>query len=344
MLRATFAVPGDIETLTGGYHYARSLIAAGPAAGLTLDLLPLPGGFPAPTAAAAAEALARLAAAPADRPLLVDGLAYGALPAEGLAAVAAPMVALLHHPLALEAGLPPAEAARLKASERAALRFARAVVTTSKATARQAAALFDLDPARIAIAPPGLDRGPVARLAGDPPGILCVGSLTPRKAQHVLVAALARLRERPWRAALVGLTDLDPAYAADLATRIDAAGLSERIARHGGVDRASLDALYAGADLFCLPSAYEGYGMVYAEAMARGLPVIAARHAASEEVVGEAGLLVAPGDTEALAGALAALLDDAERRRALGAAGLARAAAFPGWEETARIVKGALAG
>jgi glycosyltransferase involved in cell wall biosynthesis len=340
---ATLAVPGDVNALTGGYAYARALLAAAPGAGLALDLLALPDGFPFPSPQAVETALARLAAAPAHRPLLVDGLALGALPAAGLARLRAPLAGLLHHPLALEAGLDSATAARLEASERAALAQARAVVTTSRATARTAVALFGLDPARVSVAPPGLDRGPVAALAGDPPAILCVGSLTPRKAQHVLVDALARIAERRWRATLAGLADRDPAYAAEVAGAIRATGLEGRVTLAGGLDRAALDAAYAGADLFCLPSTYEGYGMVYAEAMVRGLPVVAARHAASEEVVGAAGLLTPPGDAAALAGALAGLLDAPERRRALAAAGRARAEAFPDWDVTARRVAAALA-
>jgi glycosyltransferase involved in cell wall biosynthesis len=343
MLRASFAIPGDLGTLTGGYHYARRLIAAAPAAGLSLEPLALPDGFPFPSEDATVEALERLEAAPPDRPLLVDGLAFGALPAAGLARVRAPLAALLHHPLALEAGLTPAQRTALETSERAALALARLVVTTSRATAETAIALFGLDPARMIVAPPGLDRGSVAALSGEPPMILCVGSLTPRKAQHVLVDALARIADRPWRAALVGLADRDPAYAAAVDDAIAAAGLGDRVARHGGLERAALDELYAGADLFCLPSLYEGYGMVYAEAMASGLPVVAARHAASEEVVGDAGLLVPPGDVGALADALAALLDAPDARRRLGAKGRARAEAFPRWEETAQIVAAALA-
>lgn len=340
MIRATFAIPGDLDAPTGGYAYARRLLEHAPAAGLDLAHLPLPGGFPLASEAAVAGALDALAAAPADRPLLVDGLAFGALPAAGLARVGAPLAALLHHPLALEAGLDPADAARLEASERAALALARAVIVTSRATAGTAASRFDVDPARLTVARPGVDRGPRAALSGDPPVILCVGSLTPRKAQDVLLDALSRLADRPWRARIAGW-EADPAFAARL--REAAAALGDRVRFAGALDRAALDAAYAGADLCCLPSTYEGYGMVYAEAMARGLPVVAARHAASEEVVGAAGRLVPPGDARALAAAVGDLLADPGARRRLGAAGFDRAATLPDWRETAAQVAAALA-
>jgi glycosyltransferase involved in cell wall biosynthesis len=85
--------------------------------------------------------------------------------------------------------------------------------------------------------------------------------------------------------------------------------------------------------------------MVFAEAMARGLPVVAARIAAAEEVLGEdAGALVPVDDADALAGALAALLDDAELRRRKGDAAVSRAAALPGWDATAATILRAMEG
>ncbi|TVQ56191.1 MAG: glycosyltransferase [Rhodobacteraceae bacterium] len=340
MIRAAFAVPGDLSTPTGGYAYARRLLSDGPAAGLFLDHLALPGGFPHPDAAAVSAAAAALAAAPADRPLLVDGLAFGALPAEALAVVAAPLAALVHHPLALESGLDAATAARLAASERAALGFARAVVTPSAAVARTLVDAYGVAAEKITVAAPGLDPAAPAAGDGDPPHILCVGSLSPRKAQDVLIAALTRIAAMPWRATLVGAA-LDPTFAAGLAKA--AAPLGQRVTFLGALDAARLDAVYASADIFCLPSRYEGYGMVYAEAMARALPVVAARHATAEAILpAAAAALVPPGDAPALAEALAALLDDPDRRARMGAAGRAAAAQLPGWDETVRRVAGAL--
>jgi glycosyltransferase involved in cell wall biosynthesis len=333
---AGFAIPGDLGAPTGGYAYARGVLAAAPGA---FAVIALPGDFPAPSKASAEAAAKAMAAWPADLPLLVDGLAFGAMPTAALRRVKAPMTALLHHPLGLETGLSGAEAARLTESERAALGFAKAVVVTSAATAQTVAAMFGVDPARITVARPGLERAPRATGGGATPVILCVATLTPRKGQDVLVEALARLRGRPWRAVLTGALDRAPDYAQAVARQIAGAGLGDRVRLTGPADAAALAAHYAGADLFCLPSRYEGYGMVFAEAMARGLPVVAARIAAAEEVVGEdAGTLVPADDPDALAGALAALLDDPGLRRAKSEAALARAAALPGWDETAATI------
>ena len=334
MIRATFAVPGDLSTPTGGYHYARRLIEAGPGVGLALDHLALPDGFPFPDADAVSGALAAMRDAPADRPLLVDGLAYGALPADALRRVAAPIAVLLHHPLALETGLAPERAARLEASERAALRVARAVATPSEPTAAQVSEMFGVPRAAITVARPGLDRGPPAARRGDPPVILSVGTLTPRKDHATLIAALSRIADRPWLVVIAGDATRDPACAAAL--REAAAPLGDRVDFPGQLDSAALDRSYAGADVFCLPSRYEGYGMVYAEAMARGLPLVVVRNAAAEALVPhDAALMTPPGDAEALAAALAMVLDDRERADRMAEAARDAADAFPGWENAA---------
>ncbi len=337
MIRATFAIPGDLSTPTGGYHYARRLMEAGPAGGLALDHLALPDGFPFPDAEAVDGALAAMRNAPPDRPLLVDGLAYGALPSDGLRRVPAPLAVLLHHPLALETGLAPEGAARLETSERAALGVARAVATPSEPTAAQVSEMFGVPREAITVARPGLDRGPLAARRGDPPVILSVGTLTPRKDHATLIAALGRVVDRPWRAVIVGDATRDPACAAML--REAAAPLGDRVAFPGQLDSAALDDAYAGADLFCLPSRYEGYGMVYAEAMTRGLPLVVARNAAAEALLPpDAALMTPPGDAEALAAALAAVLDDRDRADRMAEAAREAAEAFPGWENTASVI------
>src|SRR6056297_1981587 len=183
-LAATLAVPGDLSTPTGGYEYARRLLAAAPAAGLTLTHLALPDDFPEPSEAAVRETLARLAATPG--PLLVDGLAHGALPAEGLRPLGPRLAALHHHPLGLETGLAPAETARRLAAEAAALAETRAVICTSRTTAATLNDRLNVPPERITVALPGLDPAPKAPRRGEPPVVLGVGTISRRKGWDVL--------------------------------------------------------------------------------------------------------------------------------------------------------------
>jgi SAM-dependent methyltransferase len=136
------------------------------------------------------------------------------------------------------------------------------------------------------------------------------------------------------RLELIGETDADPAYAASVHAAIADARYSSICVR-GSVDDSRLGAAYANADLFVLPSRYEGYGIVYAEALALGLPVIACDVGPIPELVGEdAAILVPPGDTETLSGALDLLLRDSTLRLRMSIAARHRAAHLPRWEDT----------
>jgi glycosyltransferase involved in cell wall biosynthesis len=340
-VRLTFAVPGRLDTPTGGYGYDRQLIAALCARGCDVRHLSLPGAWPRPTPGHRAATSAALAGLPDGDLVLIDGLAFGAMPAEAVAeAGRLRLVALVHHPLGDESGLAPAERDRLLASETGALGQARAIVCTSPATARRLANL-GVPSERITVAPPGTDPGSRSPGAGDPPLILSIGSLIPRKRHDVLIAALASLRDRRWHARILGSPALDPATAAALSAQIDASGLASRITLAGAVPDPRAD--LATADLFALASEYEGYGMAFAEALSQGLPVVACRSGAIADLVPEAaGALVAPGDPDAFAAALAALLDDAARRRACAEAAWRAGQRLPTWGETAAQVAAAL--
>jgi glycosyltransferase involved in cell wall biosynthesis len=330
-----FVLPGDPETLTGGYEYDRRIVAGLRSLGWNVRVDALAGAYPAPTTAERAEAARRFAALPDGARVVVDGLALGALPA--VAAVEAArlrLVALVHHPLAEETGLAAKAARRLAASERAALGAARNVIVTS-APMVAALAAYGVEPARCVVVEPGTDAAPLARGSGGAaPVLLAVATLTPRKGHALLVGALAGLRERAWRLECVGSDQRDAATAGGLREQVGALGLAGRIALRGEAGPEALAAAYDRADLFVSPSLYEGYGMALAEALARGLPVVATRTGAAETLLGEdAGLLVPPGDIAELRAALARMLDDPGLRRRC-AEGAARARArLPRWHE-----------
>jgi glycosyltransferase involved in cell wall biosynthesis len=267
--------------------------------------------------------------------LLIDGLAYGAFPPE--LAEQAEATVLLHHPLCDESGLDEASARRAFETERAALAHARHVIVTSPLTARDVASRFGVAPARITVAEPGLDRAEPAPLDGEPPRLLAVGSVTPRKGYGYLVDALAGLTGLPWTCAIYGATDRDEDEVARIEAMIESAGLNGRIALRGSVPLGDLGAVYHAADAFVAPSLHEGYGMAVTEAMAHGLPVIASRAGALPETAPVARL-VAVADTAGLRTALGEVLGDAARRRRMGAQSLDFARSRPGWDGTARMV------
>jgi glycosyltransferase involved in cell wall biosynthesis len=343
--RLAFAVPGDLATPTGGYAYDRRMIAELGELGWRIDLLDLCEGFPWPNEATGLTARARLLAIPAGRIIVVDGLALGVLPdAAAELSDHHPLLALVHHPLALEAGLSIERADALRASERAALAAVQAVVVTSPATARLVAAEYGVPAERIAVARPGSDPAPLAR--GSQDGIvrlLSVGAVVPRKGFAVLIAALATLPDLNWQLTIAGDRTRDRDAAARLDADIARYALENRITALGAVSPPRLAALYAEADMFVLASHFEGYGMAYAEAVAHGLPVIGTNAGAIPETVPvDAGLLVAPGDIPALAHALRRVIGNAALRRQLAGAARAAAPQLPTWRQSAEIFARAL--
>ncbi len=344
MTRAVFAIPGDIDLATGGYTYDRRVLALLPRFGVEVRHLQLPGSFPAPAAADLDETAQQLAAVAPEDVLMVDGLAYGAMPEAVIGRARSPIVALVHHPLCLEAGLAAARRAELRALETAALRLARRVVVTSPATARTLERDFAVPREALAVAEPGTERA--ARATGSPAGplqLLAVGAVVPRKAYDVLVRALAGHKETDWRLAIVGPTDRSAEALAGLHAAIADTGLAGRIGLVGPVSQERLSGYYAAADIFLMPSLYEGYGMVLAEAMARGLPIVCTTGGAAAETVPDgAAIKVPPGDERALGDAIGRLLRDAGLRRRLADASWAAAQRLPAWEDTARTIAGVI--
>jgi glycosyltransferase involved in cell wall biosynthesis len=268
------------------------------------------------------------------------------MPAALIDTLQSPILALVHHPLCLEAGLSDAHKRALLASEMGALARARRVLVTSPVTAATLAADFAVPRDRITVAVPGTDPAPRAPRAGGmgtPLQLLSVGSVIPRKAYDTLVRALAPLRERHWHLTIIGSADRDAGARAALEAALRDTGLAERVSLHGPASTGELADLYAAADLFVMASLYEGYGMVLAEALARGLPIVCTTGGAAAETVPDAAALkVVPGDERALGEAIGRALDDAALRRRLGDAAWAIGQRLPRWEDTARIVAGAV--
>jgi glycosyltransferase involved in cell wall biosynthesis len=299
-----FAVPGDLATPTGGYAYDRRMIAELAGLGWRVEVADIGNDFPRPSARTLDATRSRLSAVPKGIPIVIDGLAFGALPE--LAADLHPdhpLIALVHHPLALESGLSAAEADRFLQRERAALAYSDNVIVTSPATARLLSADYGVDSADITVAVPGSEpRAPAPGSHDGTLALLAVGSVVRRKGYDVLVAALSGLRDLPWRLTIAGDLGRDPATAQELDADIRRRGLGERIALVGAVQERRLDELYGGADIFVLPSRHEGYGMAFSEAIAHGLPVVGTTAGAIPETVpSEAGVLVPPDDSDALA-------------------------------------------
>jgi glycosyltransferase involved in cell wall biosynthesis len=330
-------VPGPLDQRTGGYIYDRRIADGLRALGWRVWVHELEGRFPIADAVARAAARTCLDACGREPGvLLIDGLALPGF-ADFADALPSPWLALVHHPLALETGLGEADAATLAALERRLLAGAARILVTSPRTARDLAG-YGVEPERTGIVLPGTDPAAQASgSSGSQPMLLCVGALTPRKGHAVLIDALARLRDLEWRLVCVGSALRDQANAERIFASVVARGLQDRVRFVGEQDEAGLGFWYARADLSVLASYHEGYGMVLAEALARGLPVVATRAGAIPDTVPEdAGLLVPPGDAAAMAQALRRVLSETELRQSLRRGAAAARQRLPGWPEAAR--------
>lgn len=339
-VRLAFAIPGDPATSTGGYVYDRRVMALLPDHAIAPRVLALPGSFPFPSQADLATTRAVFESVEPDETILADGLAWGAFPRAFASGIRAPVIALCHHPLGLEAGLTPAQTRALIENERDILGITDHVIVTSNATRATLIERFSVAPVAITVAEPGVDRAPPARGGGSQTvHMIAVGAIAPRKGYDVLVDALARIADLDWRLLIAGALDRAPDTVAALRAQIDASDLAGRVELIGTVDDAQLAALYDSSDLLVSASRYEGYGMALAEAMIRGLPIVSTTGGAAADTVPDAAALkVPPDNADALARALRDAISDAALRARLAAGSLRSAQNLPTWASAARTI------
>jgi glycosyltransferase involved in cell wall biosynthesis len=315
-----FLVPAGFETRpSGGNIYDRRLQAG--LVGLGMDVV-----------THEVEPAGPLPELPSDALVLVDGLVASWTGGRTGAARTVPLVHMVFE----------------TPGERELLRAAPAVVTTSGWTRRWLVDHYGLDAGRVHVAAPGVDIAdpvPGSEAGGE---LLCVAGVQPAKGQDVLLAALAELADLDWRCTLVGALDLDEDFVDELHKAAADSGIADRVTFAGPLPHDDVRAAYAGADLLVLPSRAETYGMVVSEALAHGLPVVATAVGGVPEALGHGddgstpGLLVRPGDPEALAGALRRWLEEPRRRRRLRRSAGLRRLTLPTWSRTTAQVVSAL--
>jgi glycosyltransferase involved in cell wall biosynthesis len=334
---------------SGGNTYDRRVCRGLAAVGWSVREHAVPGDWPRPGPAGHAALVRAVRQIPDAAVVLVDGLIASAAP-EALVGQARRLrqVVLVHMPLGHR---PPGdEDGVVRARERDVLGAAVAVVTTSAWTRRRLGELYALPADRVHVAEPGVDAAGLApgSAAGD--ALLCVAAVTPDKGHDVLLDGLATAADLSWRCACVGSLDRDPAFAEEVRRRARDSGLRDRVRFLGPRIGSELDRAYASADLLVLASRAESYGMAVTEALARGLPVLAAEVGGVTEALGHGedgtrpGLLVPPGDPAALGTALRSWLGDAKLRGRLRRAARERRASLCGWPATTSVLAGVLAG
>jgi glycosyltransferase involved in cell wall biosynthesis len=332
-------VPAGIDNParpSGGNYFDRRIATALAALGWNIVEHRLPGSWPSPAPCDAGALPRLLAGLPDGAVVLVDSLVALASAVPSATAGRLRLVVLVHMLLASADDVGP----RL-ALERAALRQAAAVVTTSVWTRDRIGTRHGIRPDGILVLEPGTDRGPVAQGSAGGGELLCVAAVTSNKGHDVLIDVLGGVAGLDWSCTFAGAVDLEPGLMDKLRQQAREAGIAERLHWLGPLTRAELGSRYAASDALVLASRHESYGMVVAEALAHGLPAIASNTGGVPEALGRSdsgavpGLLVPPGDPSALAGALRCWLQDAALRRSLRAAALERRDTLPSWDDAA---------
>jgi glycosyltransferase involved in cell wall biosynthesis len=322
-------LPNDIDdpaAPSGGNVYDRRLIAGLTALGWRVCEHPVYGTWPAPTPGDLSALAGELESLPDGALVVVDGLIASCVPASLFERLC--VVVLVHMPLRTP-------------NEREVLSRVQAVVTTSSWTRELLIRSYAIPAHRITPALPGVDAAAIVPGSAGGRRLLCVATVAPHKGHDVLVSALARLGDLRWECVCAGALDSDRQFASSLPTL---PGLSFA----GPLTGADLDAAFAASDLVVLPSRGETYGMVLAEALARGIPVVATEVGGVPEALGAApdgtrpGILVPPEDSDAMASALRSWLTDPALRESLRRSAIARRPGLPGWDSAAATVASVL--
>ena len=274
-----------------------------------------------------------------------QSLSYGLL---GIARGGYPTVATIHHPITVDRDSELQAAStwkkRLKirrwysflAMQRRVSRRLSHIITVSECSRRDIGREFRVQPERFRVVPNGINTDcfyPLPGVRRSDTRILVTSSAdTPLKGLRFLLEAVAGIRRRrDISVVVIG----QPRKNGTSEGLLKEFGLGETVRFTGRIAAEEFARHYAEATMAVIPSLYEGFGMPAGEAMACGVPVISSTGGALPEVVGDAGILVAPGDAEALRQAIETLLDDPQRRRRLAEAGLERVRNALTWRRAA---------
>jgi glycosyltransferase involved in cell wall biosynthesis len=343
-MKIGFVIYGSLDTLSGGYLYDRMLVEALRAHDDTVEIISLPWRNYA--AHLADNFHFRLP--PHLDVLIQDELNHPSLIAANRRPHTVPIVSLVHHLRASEQR--PAWQNRFyRLVEKRYLQSVDGFIFNSKTTKRVVSSLIgDARPAIVAYPPTDRfgasisDSFVAARAAESTPlQILFLGNVIARKGLHTLLNAIGQNDILSCKLDVVGGLTIEPAYAQKMKELVPVLGLSSQVTFYSSLDNAPLIEKLKSAHVLVVPSSYEGFGIVYLEGMAFGLPAIGTTAGAASEIIrdGETGYLIAPNDSTTLAARLALLANDRALLARLSLNALKRYQSQPGWEETAESIR-----
>lgn len=350
-MRVALVLYGNLDFMSGGFLYDRMLVDYLRRQGEEVEVvsLPWPSYFGGLLDNFSPVLKRRLRSVRADV-MLQDELAHPSLfwinrSLKGRGQ--APTVAIVHHLRCSEER--PAWQNRLyRLVERQYLASVTGFICNSQATRESVEQLVGADKPGV-VARPGANRftlhltqEDIAARAREPGPlrVMFLGNLIPRKGLHILLAALGQLPRQGWRLTVVGSLEVDPVYVQEIRRQVTKSGLGSQVEFTGVLAEEEVAVCLAQSHLLAVPSSYEGFGIVYLEGMAFGLPALATTAGGAVEIItpGQDGFVTAPGDTGVLAGHLRRLMEDRELLLTMSLAAERRFAAHPTWEEAGAAI------
>lgn len=357
-MRVGLIIYGSLDTLSGGYLYDRILVEHLRAAGDTVEVISLPVvGYGQALGQNYSRTIRnRLAGLHVDL-LLQDELNHPSLFVLNRwlrQVLSAPFIGVIHH---LRSSESPNRLLRVlyRAIERRYLESLDGYVFNSQSS-RQAVNVLAPHQKPFVVATPGGDvlqesafgsqnnaYSQVIQPDSQRQGIeiLFVGNLIERKGLHTLLSALARVNFTDWRLRVVGRDDVEPAYVRRCRNLVTSADLENQVEFLGALNDGNLVQAYRTSQLLAVPSTFEGFGIVYLEAMRWGVVPIAGKAGGSSEIIqnGINGWLVPPGDEAVLAAVIETISRNPEILQPMSRAARKRYAEFPTWRQTTENIR-----
>lgn len=345
-MRVGLIIYGDLNTLSGGYLYDRKLVAHLRARGDTVDIVSLPWrNYGRHLLDNISRKFHRTLADTTVDVWLEDELNHPSLLVRPQKKNShyTPIISIVHH-LRGDEARPRWQNSFYRQVERSYLRGADAFIFNSHTTQQSVARELSKQPRGI-VAYPGRDRLPAdtsdaeiirRTMKSHPLRIAFLGNIIPRKGVHTLLEAIATLPSNCVFLQLIGRTDADTPYFHRLQKLVSRRQLTDRVQFFGRLSDSELVPQLRKSHILVVPSTYEGFGIVYLEAMGFGVPVIAGKRGGASEIVihGKTGFLVDSEQPKLLANQLRHLCENRQLLQSLSLEAYARYQQFPTWDKS----------
>jgi glycosyltransferase involved in cell wall biosynthesis len=345
-MRIGFVIYGSLDTVSGGYLYDRKLVEYLRTQGDSMEIISLPWRNYA--AHLTDNFHFRL---PANLDILIqDELNHPSLIAANAGKHSYPVISLVHH-LRCSELRPKWQNDLYRIVEKKYLQSVDGFIFNSQTTKNVVKGLMVKERPSIVAYPPTDRFGDVIseneikeRANSRELRILFLGNVIERKGLHTLLNALASVGQNgilSYRLDVVGSLDSEPKYAQEMQRNASIPSLRSSVTFHGALDNGLLKEMLRQAHVLVVPSSYEGFGIVYLEGMAFGLPAIGTMAGAASEIIadGETGYLVEPDDSKTLAARLTSFANDRGLLARMSIKALRRYKAQPKWEQTANQIR-----